>query len=122
MQIWKNMFLQTSQMKNDTPTPTLNIFSVFFLKYLAKLVEGLGFVFSWLFFALLEDAHAFGALGNLPGAPTADLTMSPPTSIAAAPSVPSRNNGSSSRILHHRALARADLTKSAILTCQDVSC
>ena len=47
-------------------------------------------------FALLEDALASGALGNLPGAPTADLTMSPPTSIAAAPSVPSRNNGSSS--------------------------
>ena len=34
--------------------------------------------------ALLEDAFAFGALGNLPGAPTADLTMSPPTSISVA--------------------------------------
>ena len=33
---------------------------------------------------------------HLPGAHAADLTMSPPTSIAAAPLVPSRNNGSSS--------------------------
>ena len=55
-------------------------------------------VFSHLLavFWLLEDALAFGALGNMPGAPTADLIMSPPTSTAAAPSVPSRNNGSSS--------------------------
>ena len=35
-------------------------------------------------FALLEDALAFGAL---PIAPTAELTMSPPTSIDVAPSV-----------------------------------
>ena len=47
-------------------------------------------------FALLEDALAFGALADLPGAPTADLTRALPASIAAAPSVPSRNNGSSS--------------------------
>ena len=47
-------------------------------------------------FAPLEDAVAHRALGDLPGAPTADLTMSPPTSIAVAPSVLSRNNGSSS--------------------------
>ena len=46
-------------------------------------------------FALVEDALAFGALGILPGARAADLKMSPPTSIAVAPSVPSRNNGSS---------------------------
>ena len=50
-------------------------------------VEGLGFVFFMaFFFAPLEDALAYGALGNLPGAPTADLTKSPPTSLAAAPS------------------------------------
>ena len=47
-------------------------------------------------FALLEDALAFGAVGNLLGAPAADLTMSPPTSIAVRPSVPSCNGGSSS--------------------------
>ena len=41
--------------------------------------------------ALLEDALAFGALSNLPGAPAADLTISPQTSIAVAPSVHSRN-------------------------------
>ena len=41
-------------------------------------------------FTLLEDAFAFGALGNLPGA--ADLTMSPLASIAAAPSVKSRKS------------------------------
>ena len=46
-------------------------------------------------FALLEDALAFGAVGNLPGARAAHLTMSPPSSVAAAPSVPSRNNVSS---------------------------
>ena len=43
-------------------------------------------------FALLEGALAFGAFGDLPGAPTADLTMAQPASNAAAPSVPSRNN------------------------------
>ena len=42
------------------------------------------------------DALACGALSNLPGALTVDLTMSPPTSIAVAPSVPCRNSGSSS--------------------------
>ena len=62
-------------------------------RYLANPVEGLGFCHSIAVFALLEDAFAFVALGNLPGAPTVDLTKS---SIAAAPSVPSRNNGSSS--------------------------
>ena len=36
-----------------------------------------------------------GALGSLPGARAADVTMSPPASIAAAPLVPSRNNCSS---------------------------
>ena len=45
-------------------------------------------------FALLDYARAFGALGNLPGARAADVTMSPPASIAASPFVPSRNNGS----------------------------
>ena len=45
-------------------------------------VEGLGLVFFVAVFALLEDALAYGALGK--------------TSIAAAPSVPSRNTGSSS--------------------------
>ena len=34
---------------------------------------------------------------ELPGAPAADLTTSPPASIAIAPSEPSRNNGSWSR-------------------------
>ena len=33
-------------------------------------------------FALVEDALAFGALGDLPSARAADLTMSPPTSSA----------------------------------------
>ena len=55
-----------------------------------------GFSLSMAVFALLEDALAFGALGNMPGAPTADFTKSPPTSSAVAPSVPSGNNGSSS--------------------------
>ena len=55
-----------------------------------------GFSLLLVVFALLADALAFGALGNLPGAPAADLTMTPPASIAAAPSVPSRNNGISS--------------------------
>ena len=50
-------------------------------------------------FALFEDALAFGAFGNLPGAPTADLTISPSTSIAAAPSVPRRHSGSSNSSL-----------------------
>ena len=45
--------------------------------------------------ALLEDALTFGALGDLPSARAADLTMTAPNSIAAAPSVPSGNNGSS---------------------------
>ena len=47
-------------------------------------------------FALLEDALALGALGNLLCARAADLTMAPPASIAAVPAVQGRNNGSSS--------------------------
>ena len=47
-------------------------------------------------FALLVDSLAFGALEDLPGAPTADMTMSPLAPIAAAPSVPSRTGGSTS--------------------------
>ena len=53
-------------------------------------------------FAPLEDALAYGALGNLPGAPTADLTVSPPTSIVAAPSV-------RAAALQHRPPAGPDL-------------
>ena len=67
-----------------------------FSLYSANRVEGFWFSLLMGVFALLEDAHAFGSLGTLPGAPAADLRMSPPTSIAVAPSVPSRNNGSSS--------------------------
>ena len=63
-------------------------------------------------FALLEDSLAFGALEDLPGAPTANMTMSPPAPIAAAPSVPSRTSGSAA--FHHRALAWADLMESAV--------
>ena len=54
-------------------------------RYLANPVEGLGFCHSIAVFALLEDAFASVALGNLPGAPAVDLVQSPPTSIAAAP-------------------------------------
>ena len=57
-----------------------------------------GFGLAMAVFALSEDALSFGALGNLPGALTADLTMAPPVPIAAAPSVPSRNNGNSSNV------------------------
>ena len=55
-------------------------------------VEGLGLVFAGC--VCTVGALAFGALGDLPGAPAADLTMAPPASIAAALSAPSRNNGS----------------------------
>ena len=49
----------------------------------------------------LEMLHLWGFLimalqACSPGAPAADLTISPPAPIAAAPSEPSRNNGSSS--------------------------
>ena len=47
-------------------------------------------------FVLMEDALACDALGNLPGARAADLTMAPPAATAAAPAGQSRNNGSSS--------------------------
>ena len=80
-----------SRMKYHTPAPTLKFLD--FFEYLANRVEVLGLVFSMAVFALLEDALPFGAVGNMPGAPTAALTMSPPTSIA--PSVPGLGNGSS---------------------------
>ena len=84
-------------------------------------VEGVGLSLLMAVFALLEDALAFGALGNLPGAPTADLTMLPPTSIALAPSSPSRNNGSS-RSSSASSRRGAELDGERVLACLDVSC
>ena len=66
----------------------------------------------------LEGALAFGAMGILPGAPAADLTVTPPSSTAAALSEHSRNNGRFFIIELLRLLTRW----SAVLTCQDVSC
>ena len=60
-------------------------------------------------------------LGNLPGAPAADLKVSPPTSFAVAPSMPSRNNGSSSSSSSSWS-SSADTMESAVHTCQDASC
>ena len=82
-----------SQMKNCTPTLKIK---TFLNKIFGESRWRVGFRPFMALFAPLEDAFACGVLGNLPGAPTADLTMSPSTSIAAAHSVPSRNNGSSS--------------------------
>ena len=81
-------------MKYHTPTTTVNI-QKDFVHTFGESRSRVGFRLSMAVLALLEDALAFGALGNLPAARAADLTMSTPTSIATAPSVPSRDNGSS---------------------------
>ena len=85
-------------MKYHAPTPNAqHLESVLFSKFFGRIaLEGWVSSFNGCVVALMEDALAFGALGNLLGTRAADLSMSPPASVAAAPSKPSRNNGSSS--------------------------
>ena len=59
-------------------------------------------------------------LCNLPGALAADLIMSQPASIDAAPSVPSRR-AATAAVRAVDFLYRSQLWR-AVLTCQDVSC
>ena len=71
---WR-MWVITPMVTNETsyPNPTLNI----------RRITSKGWVsLSMAEFVLLEDVLAFDALGNLPGAHAADLTMSPPASMA----------------------------------------
>ena len=78
--------------ENHTPTPTL----IFFGESRCRV----GFSILMAVFALLEDALACGALGHMPGAPAPDLTMSTPTSIAAAALVVSTQPSAQTLLVH----------------------
>ena len=79
--------IHLSPMKNHTPTPQPQKFRKLFYQRSGNHVDFfIGCV------VLVEDALAFGVLGDLPGAPAADLTMAPLASTAVAPAVQRRNN------------------------------
>ena len=98
--------VRNSPTKNHTPTPNLKIREVFFIWRIA--LKGWVSVFQWLCLHCRRmPLHVVL---------TADLTMSPPASSAAAPSVESRNNGSANSRFSTSSSNEADLMKSAMLT------
>ena len=110
-----SQLIDFSQMKNDIPTPNLKIWKVVFFIWRIALKGWVSFFHGFVCTVGGCFLHILLWV-KLPGAPTADLTMSPPTSIAAAHLCRAATMAVRAAALHHRPPAWADLMKSAILT------